>query len=139
MFLTSNHSQPYFISNFQTREGPFWTESNLEDFFLIFLNIFKRPTCHNPLPPQSPLPAGPHPPLRYLCCMAAARARRCRVGCSVPPAGRAPGPPSPSLCASLPLYDKLERCTMCSCIWMVSPAWYRLAFFSSVSMWYDLY
>jgi hypothetical protein len=133
MFLTSNHSQPYFISNFQTREGPFWMESNLEDFFLIFLNIFKRPTCHNP--PSSVSTASwtpPSPPLFML-------HGRCRAGCSVPPAGRAPGPPSPSLCASLPLYDKLERCTMCSCIWMVSPARYRLTFFSSVSMWYDLY
>jgi hypothetical protein len=31
------------------------------------------------------------------------------------------------------LYHKLERCTMHSCRWMVSPARYRLAFFSSVS------
>jgi hypothetical protein len=37
------------------------------------------------------------------------------------------------------LYDKLERCTRFSCRWMVSPAWYRLAFFSSVSMWYVPY
>jgi hypothetical protein len=33
------------------------------------------------------------------------------------------------------LYDKLERCTRRSYRWMVSPARYRLAFFSSVSMW----
>jgi hypothetical protein len=33
------------------------------------------------------------------------------------------------------LYDKLERCTRRSCRWMVSPARYRFAFFSSVSMW----
>jgi hypothetical protein len=32
------------------------------------------------------------------------------------------------------LYDKLERCTRRSGRWMVSPARYRLAFFSSVSM-----
>jgi hypothetical protein len=37
------------------------------------------------------------------------------------------------------LYDKLERCTRRSYIWMVSPAWYRFAFFSSVSMWYVPY
>jgi hypothetical protein len=37
------------------------------------------------------------------------------------------------------LYDKLERCTRRSCRWMVSLAWYRLAFFSYVSMWYDPY
>jgi hypothetical protein len=37
------------------------------------------------------------------------------------------------------LYDKLERCTRYSCRWMVSPTRYRLAFFSSVSRWYDLY
>jgi hypothetical protein len=37
------------------------------------------------------------------------------------------------------LYDKLERCTRCSYRWMVSPARYKLAFFSSVSMWYDPY
>jgi hypothetical protein len=33
------------------------------------------------------------------------------------------------------LYDKLEGCTRRSCRWMVSPAQYRLAFFSSVSTW----
>jgi hypothetical protein len=32
------------------------------------------------------------------------------------------------------LYDKVERCTRRSYRWMVSPAWYMLAFFSSVSM-----
>jgi hypothetical protein len=32
------------------------------------------------------------------------------------------------------LYDKLVNCTRRSCRWMVRPAWYRLAFFSSVSM-----
>jgi hypothetical protein len=37
------------------------------------------------------------------------------------------------------LYDKLERCTRCSYRWMVSPAWYRLALFSSVSTWYVPY
>jgi hypothetical protein len=37
------------------------------------------------------------------------------------------------------LYDKLERCTRHSCTWMVSLAQYRLAFFSSVSMWYVPY
>jgi hypothetical protein len=37
------------------------------------------------------------------------------------------------------LYDKLERCTMHSYIWMVSPAWYMLDFFSSVSMPYAPY
>jgi hypothetical protein len=37
------------------------------------------------------------------------------------------------------LYDKLERCTRRSCRWMVNPARYRLAFFSSVSMWYVPY
>jgi hypothetical protein len=37
------------------------------------------------------------------------------------------------------LYDNLERCTRRSCRYMVSPAWYRLAFFSSVSMWYVPY
>jgi hypothetical protein len=37
------------------------------------------------------------------------------------------------------LYDKLERYTRHSCRWMVSPARYSLAFFSSVSTWYDLY
>jgi hypothetical protein len=37
------------------------------------------------------------------------------------------------------LYDKLERCTRRSYRWMVSPARYRLAFFSSVSMWYVPY
>jgi hypothetical protein len=37
------------------------------------------------------------------------------------------------------LYVKLERCTRRSSGWMVSPAWYRLAFFSSVSTWYDPY
>jgi hypothetical protein len=37
------------------------------------------------------------------------------------------------------LYDKLERCTRRSYRWMVSPTWYSLAFFSSVSMWYDPY
>jgi hypothetical protein len=31
------------------------------------------------------------------------------------------------------LYDKLERCTRCSYRWMVSPAQYMMAFFSSVS------
>jgi hypothetical protein len=33
------------------------------------------------------------------------------------------------------MYDKLERCTRRSCRSMVSPAWYRLVFFSSVLMW----
>jgi hypothetical protein len=37
------------------------------------------------------------------------------------------------------LYDKVERCTRCSCRWMVSPARYRLAFFSSVLTWYVPY
>jgi hypothetical protein len=37
------------------------------------------------------------------------------------------------------LYDKLERCTRCSYRWMVSPAQYRLAFFSSVLTWYVSY
>jgi hypothetical protein len=37
------------------------------------------------------------------------------------------------------LYDKLERCTRRSNRWMVSPTRYRLAFFSSVSTWYDPY
>jgi hypothetical protein len=37
------------------------------------------------------------------------------------------------------LYDKLEKCTRCSCRWMVSPACYRFAFLSSMSMWYDPY
>jgi hypothetical protein len=37
------------------------------------------------------------------------------------------------------LYDKLERYTRRSCRWMVSPARYSLAFFSSVSTWYDPY
>jgi hypothetical protein len=37
------------------------------------------------------------------------------------------------------LYDKLERCTRCSYRWMVSPAWYMLSIFSSVSMWYVPY
>jgi hypothetical protein len=37
------------------------------------------------------------------------------------------------------LYDKPERYTRHSYRWMVSPTWYRLAFFSSVSMWYVLY
>jgi hypothetical protein len=37
------------------------------------------------------------------------------------------------------MYDKLERCTRHSCRWMVSPERYRLAFFSSVSTWYDPY
>jgi hypothetical protein len=37
------------------------------------------------------------------------------------------------------LYDKLERCTRRFCRWMVSLARYRLAFFSSVSMWYVPY
>jgi hypothetical protein len=37
------------------------------------------------------------------------------------------------------LYDKLERCTRHSYRWMVSPARHRLAFVSSVSMWYDPY
>jgi hypothetical protein len=37
------------------------------------------------------------------------------------------------------LYDKLEGCTRRSYRWMVSPAQYRLAFFSSVSMWYVPY
>jgi ABC-type molybdate transport system permease subunit len=37
------------------------------------------------------------------------------------------------------LYDKLVSCTRCSCRLMVTPAWYRLAFFSSVSKWYDPY
>jgi hypothetical protein len=37
------------------------------------------------------------------------------------------------------LYDKLERCIKHSCRWMVSPTRYRLAFFSSVLMWYDPY
>jgi hypothetical protein len=37
------------------------------------------------------------------------------------------------------LYDKLERSTRRSYRWMVSPAQYRLAFFSSVLMWYDPY
>jgi hypothetical protein len=32
------------------------------------------------------------------------------------------------------LYDKLERYTRRSCRWMVSPARYKLAFFSSISM-----
>jgi hypothetical protein len=37
------------------------------------------------------------------------------------------------------LYDKLERCTRRSYRWMVSPTLYMLAFFPSVSMWYDPY
>jgi hypothetical protein len=37
------------------------------------------------------------------------------------------------------LYDKLERCTKRSYRWMVSPAWYKLTFFSSVSTWYVSY
>jgi hypothetical protein len=37
------------------------------------------------------------------------------------------------------LYNKLERCTSRSYRWMVSPTRYRLAFFSSVSMWYVPY
>jgi hypothetical protein len=37
------------------------------------------------------------------------------------------------------LYDKLERCIRHSYRWMVSPTRYRLALFSSVSMWYDPY
>jgi hypothetical protein len=37
------------------------------------------------------------------------------------------------------LYDKPERCTRDYYRWMVSPAQYRLAFFSSVSMWYVPY
>jgi hypothetical protein len=37
------------------------------------------------------------------------------------------------------LCDKLERCTRRSYRWMVSPARYRLTFFSSVSMWYVPY
>jgi hypothetical protein len=37
------------------------------------------------------------------------------------------------------LYDKLANYTRCSCRWMVSPARYRMAFFSSVLMWYDMY
>jgi hypothetical protein len=37
------------------------------------------------------------------------------------------------------LYDRLVNYTRCSYMWMVSPAWYRLAFFSSMSTWYDLY
>jgi hypothetical protein len=37
------------------------------------------------------------------------------------------------------LYDKLERYTRHSYRWMVSPARYRLAFFSSASTWYVPY
>jgi hypothetical protein len=37
------------------------------------------------------------------------------------------------------LYDKLERCTRRSYRWTVSPTWNRLAFFSSMSTWYDSY
>jgi hypothetical protein len=37
------------------------------------------------------------------------------------------------------LYDKLVRCTKCSYRWMVSPARYRLASFSSMSTLYDPY
>jgi hypothetical protein len=37
------------------------------------------------------------------------------------------------------LYGRLERCTRRSYRWMVSPAQYRLAFFSSSSTWYDPY
>jgi hypothetical protein len=37
------------------------------------------------------------------------------------------------------LYNKLERCTRCFYRWMVIPTQYRLAFFSSVSMWYAPY
>jgi hypothetical protein len=37
------------------------------------------------------------------------------------------------------LYDRLANCIRRSYNWMVSPAWYRLAFFSSVLMWYDPY
>jgi hypothetical protein len=37
------------------------------------------------------------------------------------------------------LYYRVERCNRCSCRWMVSPAWYRLAFFSSGSTWYVPY
>jgi hypothetical protein len=37
------------------------------------------------------------------------------------------------------LYDRLANCIRCSCRWMVSHALYRLTFFSSVPMWYDLY
>jgi hypothetical protein len=33
------------------------------------------------------------------------------------------------------LYDKLEICTRRSCRWMVSPARYRLAFFTSMLTW----
>jgi hypothetical protein len=40
---------------------------------------------------------------------------------------------------TISLYDKLERYTRRSCRWMVSPTWYRMAFFSSVSMWYVPY
>jgi hypothetical protein len=37
------------------------------------------------------------------------------------------------------LYDKLANCIRHCYRWMVSPARYRLAFFSSVSTWYDPY
>jgi hypothetical protein len=37
------------------------------------------------------------------------------------------------------LYDKMERCIRRSCRWMVSPARYRLAFFSFLSTWYVPY
>jgi hypothetical protein len=37
------------------------------------------------------------------------------------------------------LYDRLANYTRRSCRWMVIPAWYRLAFLSSMSIWYDPY
>jgi hypothetical protein len=37
------------------------------------------------------------------------------------------------------LYDRLANYTRRSCRWVVSLARYSLAFFSSVSMWYDPY
>jgi hypothetical protein len=37
------------------------------------------------------------------------------------------------------LYDRLVNIPRCSCKLMVSPTQYKLAFFSSVSMWYDPY
>jgi hypothetical protein len=37
------------------------------------------------------------------------------------------------------LYDRLVNIPRHSCRWMVSPAWYKLAFFSSMSIWYDPY
>jgi hypothetical protein len=37
------------------------------------------------------------------------------------------------------LYDKLANCTSHSYKWIVSPTQYRLAFFSSMLMWYDPY